>query len=98
MTPSRASLALTSLNGDSSWLVEIDGTRLLLDPWLEGDATVVHPVLHRARLGGTAVPVEDLPAVEALVISHPFADHLNFPTLRKLPRDLPVYAPSVAHG
>jgi L-ascorbate metabolism protein UlaG (beta-lactamase superfamily) len=44
------------------------------------------------------VPVEDLPAVEALVISHPFADHLNFPTLRKLPRELPVYAPSVAHG
>lgn len=89
------SLGITRLNGDSTWLIEIDGTRLLLDPWLEGPARLVHPLLHVARLGAPAVPIEDLPAVDALIVSHPFPDHCNATTLRKLRRDLPVYAPRV---
>ena len=89
-------LALTLLNGDSSWLIEVDGTRLLLDPWLEGDAIVFARPIHVAHLGRPAIRVEDLPPVDALVISHPFADHCNKPTLRKLPRDLSVYTPVVA--
>jgi L-ascorbate metabolism protein UlaG (beta-lactamase superfamily) len=88
-------LTLTLLNGDSSWLIEIDGTRLLLDPWLEGDAVLVHPALHVARGAASAVRVEDLGALDALVVSHPFPDHLNRATLRKLPPDLPVFAPAV---
>jgi hypothetical protein len=88
-------LGLTILNGDSSWLIEIDGTRLLLDPWLEGEAVLLHRALHVARGAGAAVRVEDLGAVDALVISHPFPDHLNRATLRKLPADLPAFAPAV---
>lgn len=90
------SLALTLLNGDSSWLIEVDGTRLLLDPWLEGRANVFHPLIHTLRLATPAVRVEDLPPFDALVISHPFADHMSKQTMRKLPRDLPVYTPVVA--
>jgi hypothetical protein len=90
------SLGLTRLNGDSSWLIEIDGTRLLLDPWLLGPATVGHPAVHRAHLGAAAVRPQDVPAVDALVISHPFPDHCNRTTLRLLSRDLPAYAPTVA--
>jgi len=88
-------LSLTLLNGDSSWLIEIDGTRLLLDPWLEGEAVLLHPAFHVARGTGAAVRLEDLGAVDALVISHPFPDHLNRATLRKLPADLPAFAPAV---
>jgi len=91
---SKAALSLTLLNGDSSWLIEIDGTRLLLDPWLEGEAVLLFPAFHVAR-GGEAVRVEDVGAVDALVVSHPFPDHLNRATLRKLPRDLPAFAPKV---
>jgi hypothetical protein len=88
-------LQLTLLNGDSSWLIELDGTRILLDPWLDGPATIVHPVVHVAQLGASVVPLRDLPKVDALVISHPFPDHCNRPTLRQLSPDLPVYAPAV---
>jgi L-ascorbate metabolism protein UlaG (beta-lactamase superfamily) len=85
----------TLLNGDSSWLIEIDGTRILLDPWLEGQAVLVHPALHVARLGAEAVDVGTLPPIDAVVISHPFPDHCNRGTLRRLPPDTPVYTPAV---
>jgi len=89
------SLSLTRVNADSSWVIELDGTRLLLDPWLEGFATIVHPVIHQASLVGPRLKHEELPQVDTLVISHPFADHLSRPSLRKLPRDLPAFAPAV---
>ena len=88
-------LSLTLLNGDSSWLIELDGTRLLLDPWLLGDAVVFHPAVHVAYGSADAVRVEDLGRVDALIISHPFADHLSRATLRKLPPDLPAFTPAV---
>jgi hypothetical protein len=88
-------LALTLLNGDSSWLIELDGTRLLLDPWLSGKATLLYPAFHQADLGGEAVSLAELGRVDALVVSHPFPDHCNRPTLRQLPRDLPAFSPRV---
>jgi len=88
-------LSLTLLNGDSSWLIELDGTRLLLDPWLLGDAILLHPTFHVAHGSADAVRMEDLGRVDALIISHPFADHLSRATLRKLPSDLPAFAPAV---
>ena len=88
-------LRLTLLNGDSSWLIELDGTRLLLDPWLEGDAVLLFPAFHVTHASAHAVRTEDLGKVDALVISHPFADHLSPTTLRKLPRDLPAFTPAV---
>jgi hypothetical protein len=93
---STTALSLTLLNGDSSWLIELDGTRLLLDPWLLGPATVGHRAVHRAHLGTPAVRPEDVPPVDALVISHPFPDHCNRTTLHTLPRELPAYTPTVA--
>jgi L-ascorbate metabolism protein UlaG (beta-lactamase superfamily) len=89
-------LALTLLNGDSSWLVELDGTRLLLDPWLEGTAIVVFPAIHEATRATAAVSLAEVGPVDALVLSHPFPDHCNRPTLLQLPPDLPTFAPRVA--
>lgn len=88
-------MRLTLLNGDSSWLIEIDGTRILLDPWLEGVATLVHPKLHVAQLGSTVVPFGELPPFDAVVISHPFPDHCNRTTLRRIAPETPVYTPAV---
>ncbi len=90
------SIQLTRLNADTSWILEVDGTRLLLDPWLEGPAIVGLPWIHTADLAQAAVPIAEVPSVDALVISHPFPDHCNAPTLRKLRGDFPAYAPAVA--
>ncbi|HEX2439755.1 MAG TPA: MBL fold metallo-hydrolase [Methylomirabilota bacterium] len=93
---STTALSLTLLNGDTSWLIELDGLRLLLDPWLLGPATVGHPAVHRAYLGTPALRPEEVPPVDALIITHPFPDHCNRTTLRTLPRDLPAFTPTVA--
>jgi beta-lactamase family protein len=93
---STTALSLTLLNGDTSWLIELDGLRLLLDPWLLGPATVGHPAVHRAYLGTPALRPEEVPPVDALVITHPFPDHCNRTTLHTLPRDLPAFTPTVA--
>jgi L-ascorbate metabolism protein UlaG (beta-lactamase superfamily) len=32
-------MKLTRLNGDSSWLLKLDGLNILIDPWLMGEQT-----------------------------------------------------------
>lgn len=93
---SPATLALTRVNHDSSWLIELDGTRILLDPWLMGPAIVGLPFIHQADLAEPGLPVDQLPEWHGLVISHPFADHCQVDTLGALPKDRPVFVPAVA--
>ena len=70
--------------GHATTLIEVDGTRLLTDPVLGGR------VLHIRRLG--AVP--GLPArLDAILVSHAHYDHLDLPSLRALPAEVPVLAP-----
>jgi L-ascorbate metabolism protein UlaG (beta-lactamase superfamily) len=79
-----AELAVTWL-GHASALVEIDGQRVLLDPvW--GHRVSPSPVFGPTRLHPSPVPLEDLPPVDAVVISHDHYDHLDLLTVRELLR------------
>ncbi|MFF7853112.1 MBL fold metallo-hydrolase [Streptomyces sp. NPDC007904] len=75
--------------GHASWVVRIGGLTVLTDPvWsrrILGTPARVTPV---------GVPWEALPRVDAVVVSHNHYDHLDAPTLRRLPRDTPVFAPA----
>jgi L-ascorbate metabolism protein UlaG (beta-lactamase superfamily) len=66
--------------GHSSFLVQIGGLNLLVDPvfasWLI--------VLHRIRRPGVAI--KHLPAIDAVLLSHAHMDHLNLPSLRRIIR------------
>ncbi len=77
-------LAVTWL-GHATALLEVDGYRLLTDPvWSErcSPARSLGP----RRLHPPPVPLETLPAVDAVVISHDHYDHLDMPTVRALAR------------
>jgi L-ascorbate metabolism protein UlaG (beta-lactamase superfamily) len=77
-----AELAVTWL-GHASALLEVDGQRILLDPvW--GHRVSPSPVFGPTRLHEPPMPVEDLPDVDAIVISHDHYDHLDLPTVRAL--------------
>ncbi|MFG2574971.1 MBL fold metallo-hydrolase [Streptomyces sp. NPDC048481] len=75
--------------GHASWVVGIGGLTVLTDPvWSR--RILGTP----ARITPVGVPWEELPRIDAVVISHNHYDHLDAPTLRRLPRDTPVFVPA----
>lgn len=79
--PSQA-LQVTWL-GHSSVLVEIDGLRLLTDPVLGARASPV-PFAGPKRFTPPALTVEQLPPIDAVILSHDHYDHLDRETIRAL--------------
>ncbi|WP_234384689.1 MBL fold metallo-hydrolase [Streptomyces sp. MMG1121] len=75
--------------GHASWIVRTGGLTVLTDPvWSR--RIIGTP----ARITPVGVPWESLPRIDAVVISHNHYDHLDAPTLRRLPRATPVFVPA----
>ncbi|MBP0450152.1 MBL fold metallo-hydrolase [Kitasatospora sp. RG8] len=71
--------------GHASALVEIQGTRVLLDPiWSERCSPSAH--VGPKRLHPVPVELEELPQVDAVLISHDHYDHLDMATVKRLVR------------
>jgi L-ascorbate metabolism protein UlaG (beta-lactamase superfamily) len=80
--PAKSSGRITYL-GHSTTLIELDGVRLLTDPILRAR------VAHLRRTSPAPEPGE----VDAVLISHGHHDHLDLPSLARLPRAVPVILP-----
>jgi L-ascorbate metabolism protein UlaG (beta-lactamase superfamily) len=81
--PSQQSALRATWLGWSSVLVEIDGRRVLTDPvWSErcSPSTMVGP----KRFHEPPIPLDDLPPIDVVVISHDHYDHLDMPVVRAL--------------
>ncbi|WP_371320207.1 MBL fold metallo-hydrolase [Chengkuizengella axinellae] len=70
--------------GHSAVLVEIEGKTLFLDPML-GKAPTPFPIFAGQRYS-EKIPIEiqDLPYIDAVLLSHDHYDHLDYGTIRKL--------------
>ena len=80
-----ASQIAVSWFGHSTALLEIDGYRVLTDPvW--SDRCSPSDVIGPARMHPPPVPLEALPALDAIVISHDHYDHLDIDTIIALAR------------
>lgn len=80
--PPASGLRVTWL-GHSSLLVEIDGHRILTDPvwsWRAGPGLGIGPKRHFAP----PLPLDHLPKLDAVIISHDHYDHLDMATIRDL--------------
>ncbi|MBO6575154.1 MAG: MBL fold metallo-hydrolase [Rhodothermales bacterium] len=76
------SLRVTWL-GHSTLIVELEGTRILVDPvW--GPRASPSRYVGSKRFYDSPLPLEDLPPIDAVVISHDHYDHLDLPTVREL--------------
>lgn len=81
-TPPQSGLRITWL-GHSTMLVEIDGGRVLFDPvW--GERASPSRFMGPKRFHRPPLPFEELPQVDAVVISHDHYDHLDESTMKKL--------------
>jgi L-ascorbate metabolism protein UlaG (beta-lactamase superfamily) len=81
-TPPASGLRVTWL-GHSTTLVEIDGRRVLTDPMWSDRASPLSFV-GPSRFFAPPLPLSELPAVDAVVISHDHYDHLDLATVRAL--------------
>jgi len=69
--------------GHSSMLIEIDGHIILTDPvW--GPRASPFSWMGPARFHETPVELEDLPKLDAVVLSHDHYDHLDYPSILRL--------------
>ncbi|MGO4463123.1 MBL fold metallo-hydrolase [Streptomyces sp. M-16] len=75
--------------GHASWVLRTGGLTVLTDPvWSR--RILGTP----ARMTPVGVRWEELPPVDAVVISHNHYDHLDAPTLKRLPRDTALFVPA----
>lgn len=68
--------------GHSSYLLQVDGRRILVDPALLTASPV--PFVNRAFEGTTAYTPDDMPDIDCLVITHDHWDHLDYQTVYQL--------------
>ncbi len=87
-TPPESGLRLTWL-GHSTFLIEIDGKRVLTDPvW--GERASPSSWVGPQRFHPPPIALADLPPIDAVIISHDHYDHLDWPTIAALV-DHPVH-------
>jgi L-ascorbate metabolism protein UlaG (beta-lactamase superfamily) len=81
-TPPASGLRVTWL-GHSTLLLELDGARVLIDPvW--GERASPFTFAGPRRFFAPPLPIEQLPWVDAIVLSHDHYDHLDLPTVKAL--------------
>ncbi len=78
---SKAETAITFI-GHSSFLIQTGGRALLIDPVFATRLII----LRRQRRAG--LQVADLPAIDAVLLTHAHMDHLNRPSLRAVTREM----------
>lgn len=66
--------------GHSSYFMQIDGKRILVDPVLSGSASPVSWI-NKSFTGTDQYRVEDIPPVDFLLLTHDHYDHLDYKTV-----------------
>jgi L-ascorbate metabolism protein UlaG (beta-lactamase superfamily) len=69
--------------GHSSYFIQIDGKRILVDPVFSGNASPI-PRTAKSFKGTDIYNVADLPEIDYLFISHDHYDHVDYETLTAL--------------
>ncbi len=69
--------------GHSSYFMQIDGKRILVDPVFSGSASPL-PFGTRAFKGSDIYSTEDIPEIDFLFITHDHWDHLDYKTIVRL--------------
>ena len=74
--------------GHATLLIEIGDRRIITDPNFE-------PALGRflPRVSDPGIPIDKLPKLDAILLTHAHADHLSFKSLDAIQSDIPLFAP-----
>jgi L-ascorbate metabolism protein UlaG (beta-lactamase superfamily) len=78
----------------NSWLIEMGGKRVLLDPWLVG--SLVFGNLPWLFKGDHPTPQPIPTDIDLILLSQGLPDHSHIPTLERLDKNIPVVASATA--
>ncbi len=78
--------------GSNGWLIEIDGLRVLIDPWLVGELIFPPGKWFFSAQHRNEWQIPD--GIDLIVLTQGLADHLHVQTLEKLPKKTPVLCSS----
>lgn len=93
-TPMRDGVRATWL-GHASWLIQLAGRAILVDP-IFSDYCAPVPLPGMKRFQAPGVLPHELPAIDAVLLTHSHYDHLDLSSLRCLPGE-PVLALPIGH-
>lgn len=85
--------------GNNTFTLQTPHSTLLIDPWLNDDLTFFSPLFFTSIKSPQSLSIASsvsISSVSAVLLTQPLADHAHPPTLSKLPRSLPVLAPTTA--
>lgn len=74
--------------GHATLLLEIGDVCIITDPNYENSLGGFLP-----RVSPPGIALQDLPKLDAILLTHAHFDHLSFKSLDQLPRDIPLFAP-----
>ncbi len=76
--------------GSNGWLIELQRINVLVDPWLKGELrlTPFDWIIKGQLIKDWDIP----PKLDLLLLTQAVADHAHPPTLKALPKNLPVIA------
>ena len=80
--------------GANGWLIELDNTKILIDPWLNGDLTF--PPGDWLIKGELSKEIEIPKDIDFLLLTQGQPDHAHPPTLQKIDKSIPVIASQAA--
>ena len=69
--------------GHSSYFMQLDGKKILIDPVLSGNASPLS-FTTKAYTGTDIYTTDDIPEIDFLFLSHDHWDHMDYRTLKKL--------------
>ncbi|KAJ9105161.1 hypothetical protein QFC19_003620 [Naganishia cerealis] len=76
--------------GTATCVLEWAGVRVMTDPNFAGDHVHLGPGVTGTRVTDPAFPIEELPPIDVVVLSHFHADHFDQLVQEKLRKDLPI--------
>ena len=91
-------MRVTRVDDYQSWLIELGQQRLLIDPWLTDAFSLPLGAwfFGRQHREPPAFTPDTAPALDRIVLTAHFEDHLDIETLQRLPKTVPVAASKAA--
>ena len=90
-------LSVKRLNLDSSWHIEFEEEKFIIDPWLIGSEIDGSKWLNQQWHIKEPVKVKDIPNYNFLLISQNYEDHCHLRTLEEVPEKKPIIATGKAY-